>query len=118
MEIKYVYFEVHSVIGVDPIEEFITNENILLFKPPHTNELGSWSCKHATERKEMSIPTYFLVEQNWIDFEKFKEYNIRNNTDISKLYLSTRITEVMEKLKPLIRNGKINTIIDKDNTLK
>ncbi len=71
-EIKYIYFEIKYIKGVNETEPTIENENVLLIKP-NTNSSGVWGFTNITERKGFSEPTFSIVEQNWIDLEKFKE---------------------------------------------
>lgn len=73
-EIKYIYFEIKYIKGVDETEPTIENENVLMFKP-HTNSSGVWGFTNITERKGFSVPTFSIVEQNWIDLEKFNDEN-------------------------------------------
>jgi len=70
-KIKYIYFEVNYIIGIDPTEKRIENENALMFKP-NTNSSGYWGFRNLTERANMSRPTFSVVEQFWIDLETFK----------------------------------------------
>lgn len=91
-EIKYIYFEIKYVKGVDETEPTIENDNALLFKP-HTNSSGIWGFTNITERKGFNEPTYSIVEQNWVDLEKF---NGRNHKVYDKL--KQQVDMVLERL--------------------
>jgi hypothetical protein len=98
-EIKYIYFEIKYVKGVGETKPTIENENVLMFKP-HTNSSGVWGFTNITERKGFSEPTFSIVEQNWIDLEKFGE---ENHKVYSKLKL--QVDEVLDKLnQKLLKN--------------
>lgn len=51
-KIKYIYFEIKYINGVDSTKPTIENENILLIKP-HTNSNGVWEFTNITERKRI-----------------------------------------------------------------
>jgi hypothetical protein len=91
-EIKYIYFEIKYVKGVGRTEPTIENENVLLIKP-NTNSSGVWGFTNITERKGFKEPTFSIVEQNWIDLEKFKE-------EQHKVYdsLKKQVDTVLERL--------------------
>ena len=98
-EIKYIYFEIKYVKGVGETEPAIENENVLMFKP-HTNSSGVWAFTNITERKGFNEPTFSIVEQNWIDLEKFSEEN-------HKVYskLKSQVDDVLDKLnQKLLKN--------------
>jgi len=98
-EIKYIYFEIKYVKGVDGTEPTIENENVLLIKP-NTNSIGVWGFMNITQRHGFSEPTFSIVEQNWIDLEKFKEEN-------HKVYskLKTQVDDVLDRLnQKLLKN--------------
>lgn len=69
-EIKYIYFEVKYISEFNSTKPTIENENVLLFKP-NTNSNGIWGFKNVTERKGFPEPSFSIVEQYWIDFDKF-----------------------------------------------
>ena len=98
-EIKYIYFEIKYVKGVGETKPTIENENVLLIKPK-TNSSGVWGFTNITERKGFSEPTFSIVEQNWIDLEKFKE-------EQHKIYdsLKKQVDMVLERLnQKLLKN--------------
>lgn len=98
-KIKYIYFEIKYVKGVDETEPTIKNENVLMFKP-HTNSSGIWGFTNITERKGFSEPTFSIVEQNWVDLEKFSGEN-------HKVYdkLKKQVDIVLERFnKKLLKN--------------
>lgn len=98
-EIKYIYFEIKYVKGVGETEPKIENENVLMFKP-HTNSSGVWGFTNITERKGFKEPTFSIVEQNWVDLEKFKDEN-------HKVYsgLKSQVDKVLNRLnQKLLKN--------------
>lgn len=72
IEIKYLYFEIKYIKGVGKTKPAIQNTNVLMIKP-NTNSTGYYGFTNITERKGFNEPTFSIVEQNWIDLEKFKE---------------------------------------------
>lgn len=104
-EIKYIYYEIKYIKGVVSTEPNIENENILLIKPK-TNSFGIWGFENITERKSLSKPTYSIVNQYWVDLEKF--YN-----NYSMVYSEQKrmVNIVLEKLKHKLRKEKIKRII-------
>ena len=105
-EIKYIYYEIYSVEGGSfPIERRLQNENILLIKP-ETNSDGFWGFRNVTKRNlSGSIPERFsTVEQNWIDFEKYKF----GNTYYSEM--DEQINMCLDKFKPYIRDIKLSKL--------
>lgn len=98
-EIKYIYFEINRVTGIDETEPTIENENALLFKP-NTNSRGVWGFTNITERKGFSEPTYSIVNQFWIDLEKFKEEKHKSDNHLKK-----QVDIVLERLsQKLLKN--------------
>jgi hypothetical protein len=91
-EIKYIYFEIKYIKEVDETEPTIENENVLLIKPT-TNSSGIWGFTNITERKGFSEPTFSIVEQNWIDLEKFQ---VENHKIYSKL--KSQVDDVLDRL--------------------
>lgn len=69
-EIKYIYFEVNHLTGVEETEPTIKNANVLLIKP-HTNSSGVWGYTNMTERHGFSEKSFSVVDQYWIDLEKY-----------------------------------------------
>ena len=94
-EIKYLYFEIKYITGVDPTTPSIKNENILLIKP-NTNSSGIWGFRNVTERKGFSKPTFSIVEQNWIDLNKYK-FGTKTYEKLDK-QVKTVLTKLKEKL--------------------
>lgn len=72
-DIKYIYFEVHSITGAEISSPTIENVNVLLIKP-RTCSTGNWGFVNMTERKKSKGSSYLVVEQNWIDLEVFNKY--------------------------------------------
>ena len=98
-EIKYIYFEIKYVKGVCETEPTIENENVLMFKP-NTNSSGVWGFTNITERKGFSEPTFSIVEQNWVDLEKF---NDENHKVYSKL--KSQVDDVLNRVnQKLLKN--------------
>lgn len=97
-EIKYIYFEIKYVKGVGETEPTIENENVLLIKPT-TNSSGVWGFTNITERNGFSEPTFSIVEQNWVDLEKFKEGQ-------SKVYnkFKKQVDIVLERLNEKLKH--------------
>ena len=62
-----------------------------MFKP-HTNSSGLWGFMNITERKGFSEPTFSIVEQHWVDLEKF---NSENRKVYSKLKL--QVDEILNR---------------------
>ena len=102
---KYIYFEIHMIsdgskwVG----EPEIKNENILVLKP-YTNSNGNWGFRHWTDRYgppgkdgKAPIKDMLIVDQNWIDMDKYKlEDQVK-----PKGYreLAEQVREVLTKLK-------------------
>lgn len=97
-EIKYIYFEINYVKGIGEINPTIENENVLLIKPK-TNSNGVWSFTNITERKGLSHPTFSIVEQYWIDLEKFKKVQHKVYNSLKK-----QVDMVLEKVNQKIEN--------------
>lgn len=98
-EIRYIYFEVIQIGGAKLSEQKIDNENALLFKP-HTNSSGIWSHRYTIEQRRFSGSTILLIDQYWIDLEKFKK-------EKHKVYqkLKKQVDIVLKKLnKKLIKH--------------
>ena len=104
-DIKYIYFEINEIVGIDSKEKTIENENVLLFKP-NTNSDGYWIFRNMTERLGFSVPTFCIVTQYWIDLDKFD--NARNPDK----YLKKSVDIVMLKLLTNIRDMRINEILN------
>lgn len=104
MEIKYLYFEIKYVNnsnGLIMSTSEIENENVLLIKP-HTNSIGMWHFRNVTERKSLQKPsTFSIVEQYWIDLDKFNDTN-------HELY-----STVMELRSILIERVQLMLILNK-----
>lgn len=100
-EINYIYFEIKYIKGVGETEPTIENENALMFKP-HTNSSGVWGFTNITERKGFSEPTFSIVEQNWVDLEKF---NQENHEVYSKL--KSQVDEVLNRLNQKLLKNEI-----------
>ncbi len=97
--IKYIYFEIKYVKGVGETEPTIENENVLMFRP-QTNSSGVCGFTNITERKGFSEPTFSIVEQNWIDLEKFKEEQHKVYNSLKK-----KVDMVLERLnQKLLKN--------------
>lgn len=94
-QIKYLYFELNHIVGHNSTDVTIKNENVLLIKP-HTNSSGVWSYSNMTEQHGFPEQTFSIVNQYWIDLDKFNE----DEYTILKKYVDT----VLE-----IVNNKINT---------
>lgn len=105
IEVKYIYFEIRYNTGVVKTEPRIENENVLLIKP-HTNSSGYWGCSSMTEQKRKNGLSYSIVEQNWIDLDKF------NESDHLNYRLKSQIQEVLNILNPKLRDIKINLLIN------
>ncbi len=104
---KYIYFEIKYIIGETTAEPIIENENILLLKP-NTNSVGHWGFRNVTERRSPAnlssaaySATYSVVEQNWIDLDKYK-FGI-----FPYEKLDEQIKYVLRKLEEKIINEKI-----------
>lgn len=91
-EIKYIYFEINHIAGINPTPKIIENENALLIKP-HTNSSGIWGFTNMTEYRGLSEPAFSIVNQYWIDLEKFREKE-------HKVYdeLKEQVDTVLERL--------------------
>lgn len=107
--IKYIYFEKYFISGKEDSTTPITrNENILLLKP-NTNSEGIWLFTNVTERsrrKGSNEDSYAVVEQYWIDFEKYNDENQRDKNTIelikqvkSKLTRLYNRETIIERLK-------------------
>jgi hypothetical protein len=105
-EIKYIYFEIKYVKGVDETKPTIENENVLMFKPK-TNSSGVWGFTNITERKGSSEPTFSIVEQNWIDLEKFSKENHRVYSK-----LKSQVDDVLNRLNRLNRENKLTILLN------
>ena len=113
MEIKYIYFEIKFTKGGSfSTEPKITNENVLMIKP-HTNSSGNWGFTNITERTHMSEKIYTIVDQNWIDLEKYKfgGYSISNKLDQQ---IKECLILLKEKTKTLFRTEKLKRILNKN----
>ena len=96
-QIKYLYFELNHITGYNSTEVTIKNENVLLIKP-HTNSSGVWSYSNMTEQHGFPEQTFSIVNQYWIDLDKFNEDEYTS--------LKKYVDIVLE-----IVNNKINTVI-------
>ena len=90
-EIKYIYFEINEKTGRLSEESRIDNENVLLIKP-NTNSSGFWSFTNVTEDKYHRESTFTIVNQYWIDLDKYKSIPQSNDK------LSLQVDEVLKKL--------------------
>ncbi len=97
-EIKYIYFEIKYVKGVSETEPTIENENVLMFKP-NTNSSGVWGFTNIT--------TFSIVEQNWIDLEKFSKENHRVYSK-----LKSQVDDVLNRLNKLNRENKLTILLN------
>lgn len=104
-DVKYIYFEIKYVKGIDGTEPTIQNENALVFKP-NTNSSGVWGFRNVTERKGFSEPTFAIVEQHWVDLEKFNEQNHPAYHELRK-----NVNLVLDRLKIKARDLKIETLL-------
>jgi len=104
--IKYIYFEVFrkTVQGLGWDDPRIQNENILLIKPK-TNSSGIWVVNHLHKFHDNdNISGHFLVDQYWIDLDKYKP---------SKMEIDSRLVKMaMGNLRPYIRNKLISEIFE------
>ncbi len=98
-DIKYIYFEIKYVTGGALFSPEIENENVLLIKP-NTNSSGVWGFRNVTERRK-GLSEYSVVEQNWIDLDKYK-FGI-----FPYEKLDEQIKYVLRKLEEKINNEKI-----------
>lgn len=93
---KYIYFEIKHVSGYNSSEPVIENENVLLIKPL-TNSSGIWGFRNITERKGFSKLSFLIVEQYWIDLDKFDSEkchsNIKENLNQAMQKISERISK-------------------------
>jgi len=105
--IKYIYFEIYWVDGVDSVKPKIQNENILLIKP-HTSSVGIWGYRNVTERKNMSTPTFVTVSQNWIDLEKYYKEDMPNSPVYKQLNIWVQLC--LKNLNIALRELKINSL--------
>lgn len=93
-EIKYIYFEIKHLKGIDSTEPKIENENALLIRP-NTNSSGIWMFTNITERKGFSEPSFSIVNQYWIDLDKFSE---ERSQSIFQTKLKEQIAEVLKRI--------------------
>lgn len=105
-EIKYIYFEINQIIGDNSTEKIIENENVLLIKP-NTNSSGVWGFTNMTERKGFSQPTFSIVNQYWIDLNKFKGEKHKIYSELKK-----QVDIVMEKINSKVRTIKLNNLFN------
>lgn len=97
--VKYIYFEIYEVQGSNPEPKRMQNENILELKP-HTNSRGVWGFRHVTERHGFDLPTHVVVDQYWIDLEK---YDFKDSySELVKECLSKFTDPVAEKVKQIL----------------
>lgn len=80
-KIKYIYFERYRITGNGQTEFEIRNFNILLNKPEDTGSSGVNNCMNITERNGYMEKSYFVVDQYWIDLEKYKYEGDENKYD-------------------------------------
>ena len=71
--IKYIYFEQYNLNNNGPI---IQNENILYHKPK-TNTSGFWGFMNVTKSRNRTV----IVNQYWVDFEKYDWNNQNTHID-------------------------------------
>lgn len=95
-KIKYIYFERYRITGNGQTEFEIRNFNILLNKPEDTGSSGVNNCMNITERNGYMEKSYFVVDQYWIDLEKYKYEGDENKYDKQ---LNENIDYVLNELK-------------------
>jgi len=95
-EIKYIYFEINHITGCNSTEKTIKNENGLLIKP-HTNSDGVWGYTNITEQSGFSKPTFSVVNQYWIDLEKFEVVHHKVYGDLKK-HVDVVLERINQKL--------------------
>lgn len=114
-KIKYIYFEKHFISGKDATTPHLKNQNALLLQP-QTNSSGIHSFINITERKyepnkHKSDKSYAVVEQYWIDLEKYDSSNKKPTT------LDKMIQETLNKLNRLInREDLFDELLNKNNS--
>jgi hypothetical protein len=102
---KYIYFEIKYISGYNSTEQRIENENILLNKP-HTNSGGVWGFTSITERHGFEGPSFSVVQQNWIDLEKFdREHTVYKG-------LKNQVDIVLERINLKLRDNKLKRIVN------
>lgn len=91
-DIKYIYFEKYRITGYGQTDFVIRNINILLIKPDTGSEDSSGvnECMNITERFGFPEKSYFVVDQFWVDLDKYKN----NDNDLNK-----NIKYVLNKLE-------------------
>ena len=99
-DIKYIYFEVYSISGVEIVEPRLQNINALIFKP-QTNSSGFWGYTNMTKRR--NDDTFVWVHQNWVDIEKYNNKKLHHNMD-------NYIIECLKYLNVKLRKNKLEKI--------
>lgn len=95
-KIKYIYFEINQITGINSTNKKIENENVLLIKPK-TNSSGIEGYTNMTERKGFSKPTFSVVNQYWINLEKFNKENHYVYKELKK-YVSKVHSRLIRKI--------------------
>ena len=111
-DFKYIYFEICWTTGDRTTSPYIENWNILLIKP-QTNSDGIWGCRHMTQIYPTSRPLTKVVDQVWIDFNKYTPNDMHNKTHHivqSPLSFDEWVQEVLKKLNVALRENKINSL--------
>ena len=83
VKIKYIYFEINQITGYNATEKRVENENILLIKPD-TNSSGVWGYTNITRRYGFPEPLFSVVNQYWIDLQKFEKEEHEVYSDLKK----------------------------------
>lgn len=99
---KYIYYEIKKRDGINETESCIQNENVLLIKPK-TNSGGTWGVRNVNELKGFSKPTYLLIDQIWVNLEKFN--NSYHHVDFKR-----QVDIVLEKIEKKLRKEKLKKL--------
>ncbi len=103
---RYIYFEVREYTGCMAVKPEVINENVLLLKP-NTNSDGSWGFRHVTERTGLTPVSYCIVDQYWVDLDKYDPFKYSYQVMHNKW-----IEIALEKLKFVYRDEKIEEVLN------
>jgi len=95
-KIKYIYFERYRITGYGQTDFEIRNINILLIKPDTGGEDSSGinECMNITERFGFPEKSYFVVDQFWVDLDKYKYNDNELNKNIK--YVLNKLENVKD----------------------